>query len=261
MDIRTHSTSWELDEQTFRDGVQLLAMGHCAEAQRLLEVVLHDRRGTLGHNHPDTVDSMVFLAAALAGQKRLGSARALLEPALKMLRVLPGPRHWKTQSVMCDLASIYWQQGESARAKRLVAELVTHSPALSDGLLDSHIGEQMQVLAERSREAGDIDDTRTLLTAAARVGAQTGNRLCRLWALLRLAELLITMAELNEAHDLIREVIVTGRDVPGWENFDVFTVATMLLDAMARSDEPQRWDRFTALNEELDELWSSHRET
>ncbi|KAJ4094509.1 hypothetical protein NW760_012662 [Fusarium oxysporum] len=77
------------------------------------------RRVVLGEKHPDTINSMMSLAAACHEQGRYNEAQGICREALELRREVLGEKHPDTISSMASLAATYHAQGRYDEAEKL----------------------------------------------------------------------------------------------------------------------------------------------
>jgi serine/threonine-protein kinase len=103
-------------------GETYVGLGMHLDSFTVFRGALDLRRGMLGEDHPDTLDSMNNLAMAYHDAGRFDKAIPLLEKTLHGRRARLGEKHADTVETMNDLAVAYWQSGEVSRAIPLYEE-------------------------------------------------------------------------------------------------------------------------------------------
>lgn len=93
--------------------------GQFREAAQLLRRLVHLRAGSLGLEHPDTLNTKQNLAVALMAQGGFAEAHALNERVLEARARLLGPDHPDTLTATNNLAGTSFEQGDFARARAL----------------------------------------------------------------------------------------------------------------------------------------------
>ncbi|MBU0637753.1 MAG: serine/threonine-protein kinase [Planctomycetes bacterium] len=100
-------------------GTVYVGLGLFAEAEPHLRAALDTRTRLLGDEHPDTLVTVVNLAAALKELNRPADAEQLIRRALDTRRRLFGEEHTQTLDTMNSLAGILQKQGRVAEAEAL----------------------------------------------------------------------------------------------------------------------------------------------
>jgi tetratricopeptide (TPR) repeat protein len=93
--------------------------GHLAEERRLLEEALAAGERTLGREHPHVADILENLASVEEREGRLHPARERMRQALAIRERLDGPNGDSIRLALCELARLYREDGEPARAEPL----------------------------------------------------------------------------------------------------------------------------------------------
>jgi tetratricopeptide (TPR) repeat protein len=96
-----------------------VALGRHAEALELHEETLALRKGKLGPDHPDTLQSMSDLASSYAAPGRHAEALKIREETLALRKAKVGPGHPDTLDSMNGLAQSYFALGRHADALQL----------------------------------------------------------------------------------------------------------------------------------------------
>jgi eukaryotic-like serine/threonine-protein kinase len=102
--------------QTYTD------LGLHPEAEKQLQRALDLRRRVLGPEHPETVGTMINLAAVYDLEGKSAQAEALDSQALAIQRRVLGPEHSDTLKSMMNLAYVYFNEGKYAQAEALQSE-------------------------------------------------------------------------------------------------------------------------------------------
>lgn len=97
----------------------LHSMGHAPAARQVHEAVLQARRDVLGPEHPDTLESMNYVATSRADCGELDQARALIEASLATRERTLGPHHPDTLTSQNNLAATLAKLGDHRRAHDL----------------------------------------------------------------------------------------------------------------------------------------------
>lgn len=106
-------------ERAKMQGIRSLAlsrMNRDAEALDLAELAYGIRVGELGPDHPETLQSMVVLATALAGVERLDTAQATFEDAYQRARTRFGSLHYETTIIAHELGVVLMRAARPALA-------------------------------------------------------------------------------------------------------------------------------------------------
>jgi len=98
---------------------QLYAAGKYVEAIAIAEQSLAWREVELGPEHPDTAQSLNYLALLHHVQGLYAKAEPLFQRALAIREKALGPEHPDTAQSLNDLAELYGSQGHYARAEPL----------------------------------------------------------------------------------------------------------------------------------------------
>src|SRR5207237_1145520 len=101
----------------------LCRQGKNEEARTLLNPALATARKALGPEHPETLQTMYVLAAALSGLG-IDQARARFEELLALRKRVSGPEHPKTLEAMNDLALVWQRSGNLEKARQLLEQVV-----------------------------------------------------------------------------------------------------------------------------------------
>ena len=104
-----------------------------AESSRGIEFLERSfalRKTALGAEHPDTLDSMHYLAMAYWADGRIDQALPQLEQTLALMKANLGPEHPGTLSGMYNLALAYHQSGRLDRARPLAEQTLDLQQAL-----------------------------------------------------------------------------------------------------------------------------------
>jgi len=101
-----------VEKELYKNGMERLKRGDAEGGRKLLEEALRA--------DPESVEAMHGLARALDLTGAQTQARELLERAHAKLPTAPGPA--------CDLAMLYLEAGEDARAERLLAPVLQAHP-------------------------------------------------------------------------------------------------------------------------------------
>ncbi len=101
-----------MENQLYKDGMERLKRGDAEGGRALLEEALRAA--------PDSVEALHGLARALDLTGERERSRELLERAHAKLPAAPGPA--------CDLALLYLEAGEDARAERLLTPVLQAHP-------------------------------------------------------------------------------------------------------------------------------------
>jgi tetratricopeptide (TPR) repeat protein len=98
--------------------------GKFAEAEPLLTKALETRRGLLGDEHPDTLESMRALGGLYRLEGRYAEAETLLNKALETRRRVQGAEHPETLGTLDDLAALRESEGEYAESEALLVSVL-----------------------------------------------------------------------------------------------------------------------------------------
>lgn len=88
-------------------GSTYMDLGLYVQAQQQINRALDLRRGSLGEEHPNTLDTMNYLTSLYAQQGRYSVAEPLAAKVLEMRRRVLGKEHSDTLETMNGLALIY----------------------------------------------------------------------------------------------------------------------------------------------------------
>ena len=103
-------------------GKTYAAIGLFDEAEPHLKRAVETRDRLLGEENPETLESLVSLAALFQRQGRYEEAERLARQVLETRRRVLGDRHSDTMAVAGVLASVYETQGKFAEAEQLFLE-------------------------------------------------------------------------------------------------------------------------------------------
>jgi len=98
--------------------------GSLSEAEKLSSEALAIQRRVLGPEHPDTLNSMIYLAMDLALQGRYPEAEKLERDTLAIQQRVLGPEHADTLLSMDNLVFALIGEGHYAEAEKLQRETV-----------------------------------------------------------------------------------------------------------------------------------------
>ena len=104
---------------------QLFAQGDYADAATIAELALTLAEGSLGGEHPSTLESINNLAMLRMSQDRYGEADSLHKRALEGLQRVLGAEHSNTLTTINNLAALYFAQGDWALATVLLRRSTT----------------------------------------------------------------------------------------------------------------------------------------
>jgi tetratricopeptide (TPR) repeat protein len=142
-------------------GQTYLDLGLYPEARKQLERALDLQTGTLGPEHPGTVNTLNRLGRAADLQGDFAEAEALSGKALEVQRRVLGPEHPDTLNSMSNLANIYREQGKYAPAEALQLQILnTRRRLLGPEHRDTL--NSMSSLANIYREQGKYTQTEAL---------------------------------------------------------------------------------------------------
>ncbi len=99
--------------QTYTD------LGLHPEAEKQLERALDLRRRVLGPDHPETLRSMINLAAVYDLEAKYAQAETLDSQSLEIQRRVLGPEHPATLKSMSNLGFVYYDEGKYSQAEAL----------------------------------------------------------------------------------------------------------------------------------------------
>ncbi|KAJ7431109.1 hypothetical protein FB451DRAFT_1113120 [Mycena latifolia] len=188
--------------------------------------VLEQRKKLLGEDHPDTLESMHWLAWAYESSGKLNDAEKLGLVLLEKRREILGDNHLDTLNAMAGLASTYWTSGKLKEAEELQAlVLQKRRNILGDNHL--HTLKAMGDLAKTYSNLGRPREAEALrLIVHDKRRSILGNKHPdTLVALANLASAYIRMGRPQEAEMLELEVLEKRRDVLGDKHPD--TLRTM----------------------------------
>jgi len=100
-------------------GSYLYGRAQYMEAEPLYQRALAIQEQALGPDHPDTADSLIYLAALYTAQRNYAQAEPLYQRALAIQEQALGPRHPDTAMTLAYLVTLYHKQGKDAQAEPL----------------------------------------------------------------------------------------------------------------------------------------------
>jgi len=101
-------------------GRAYLDLGVYGEAEKQMARALELRRGAVGDNRPETLESARDLGLTYYDEGKYPQAEGILTETLQVQRRVFGPKHPSTARTMNDLAELYKEEGKLAPAERLV---------------------------------------------------------------------------------------------------------------------------------------------
>jgi Tetratricopeptide repeat/TIR domain len=178
----------------------------------------------LGPEHPDTLQSMNNLAAALRSLGNLAGARALHQQVLDAYRQLLGSEHPNTLVALSNLATTLRDLGELAGAQALHQQ-VAEASRRRLGAEHPDTLRSMSNVAETLRDLGELAAARALHQQVAdvsrrRLGPEHPDTLR---AMNNLALTLDGLGDLAGARDLLRQVLDAYRHLLGPEHPSTLT--------------------------------------
>lgn len=110
-------------------------VGRTSESVKLGRVCLELRREILGNDHPDTIDCLSDLAAALESQDDLELSKRMQRQALQASERVLGPEHPDTLNCKSHLAGVLEEHIKSEEAEVAPRRLVKlENKGFSDGM-------------------------------------------------------------------------------------------------------------------------------
>lgn len=192
----------------------------------------------LGHEHPDTLDSMNNLAEAIRAQGDLVKARKIHKQALEIRRRVLGEEHPDTLISKNNFASTLWAQGEFAEARSLQEQVLeVRQRTLGKEHLDTV--NSMNNLAETLRAQGDLIEARELQEQALEVrqrvlGEEHPNTIISMG---NLASICRALGELGGARELQERALGLHQRVLGEAHPDTLTSMNNLAETVRAQGE------------------------
>ena len=149
-------------------GEQALEGDKLVEAELLFQRALEGREATLGPKHPDTLISVVNLAALLKDEGNLDEAERLYRRALEGREVTLGPKHRDTLGSFVDIGGLLCAQKKHAEAQPYFERAVEGYTAVL-GAAHLHTKNavksrtrNMMALAGKLKAQGNVDEAEAL---------------------------------------------------------------------------------------------------
>lgn len=230
--------------QLNRQAVALLGEGRYGEAESLFRRAIELSERLFGPDHPNTMSSVVGLAATYQRQRRFAEAEPLYRRALAATEQNFGQEHPETLSLVEALTRLYADQQRAADAEPLFRRLWTaRQRAVGNEHPDSLRAEfglaATLVLQGRLAEAEPL----LLHVLNARRRVLGPDHPDTLYAVNNLAILYRRQGRYAEAEPLLRQSLEAGQRVNGSEHPDTLTSISnlaQLYEAQGRYDEAER---------------------
>jgi len=146
-------------------GGALTEAGNLSAAHLWLERALNATEKVLGNDHPETGDSLMYLAWLLRVQGEGHAARPLVERALHIRERAFGPDHASNAACVNYLALLLWDEGELAAAGPLFERALAIRER-GRGPDDPLTAQSLNNLALLRRDQGDLAAATSLLERA-----------------------------------------------------------------------------------------------
>jgi tetratricopeptide (TPR) repeat protein len=148
------------------------ALGAYAKARSLHNRALALRENGLGSEHPDTAESLNYLAILLREQDDRITARPLFERALKIRKKIHGLDHRDTAESLNNLALLLWDEGNLKNAQSLFGRALKIRERVL-GFEHEDTGSSYNNLALVLRDQGNLIEARPLFERALEIKLNT----------------------------------------------------------------------------------------
>ena len=124
-----HGLELKLNSKYYDDEYEKFALvfnhiGSWDEQEKLLDIIVHQRRTKLGSDDPSTLNSMDHLAATYWNQGRWDEAEKIQMDVMNAFKTKLGSDHPDTLNSMANLASTYRKQGRWDEAEKIQMDVM-----------------------------------------------------------------------------------------------------------------------------------------